>query len=165
MNYKLVMLKSSPIVIKDEDNELELKYDWSKFDYFDFKNSPNPIISGIPGLVKLDLSELSGEDCERIGWVNNDWINDTISKINDGIVKKTSKLCLSAGHNKLRTDTNKFILDEEDIRKIILMSRIRNYNTTPRYSINEIIGTISKPKIFEVDLEINDEKCIITKIK
>ena len=45
------------------------------------------------------------------------------------------------------------------------MSRIRNYNTTPRYSINEIIGTISKPKIFEVDLEINDEKCIITKIK
>ena len=33
------------------------------------------------------------------------------------------------------------------------------------YSINEIIGTISKPKIFEVDLEINDEKCIITKIK
>ena len=165
MNYKLVMLKSSPIVINDEQGELQSKYDWSKFHWSDFENEDNVIISGIPGGLKTDLSELSGEDCEKIGWIDNEWINDTISKINDGVVKKTSKLCLSAGFNKLRTDSSKFILDEEDIRKIILMSRIRNYNTTPRYSIDEIIGTISKPKIFEVDVRIENGKCVITKIK
>ena len=37
------MLKSSPIVINDEDNELELKYDWSKFDYFDFPKKVSKI--------------------------------------------------------------------------------------------------------------------------
>ena len=51
---------------------------------------------------------------------------------------------------------DKFLLDFEDMRKIILMSRIRNYNTTPRYSFDEIISSCCKPKMFDVEVEFED---------
>jgi hypothetical protein len=157
---------SSPILINDQNDEYK-EYDWNNFDYSDFSNDPNVIVSGfgLPQLPKLDLSKLTTDECISIGWIDNGWIEGTSNLLNDELVKKVSRLCLSSGHSKTRVmNKDKFLLDFEDMRKIILMSRIRNYNTTPRYSFDEIISSCCKPKIFDVEVEFEDDKCVITKL-
>ncbi len=165
MSYKLIML-SSPILINDQNDDYR-EYDWNNFDYSDFSDNPNVIVSGfgLPQLPRLDLSKLTNDECVRIGWIDNEWIEETANNLNDELIKKVSKLCLTSGHSKTRVmNKDKFLLDFDDIKKIILMSRIRNYNTTPRYSFDEIISSCCKPKIFDVDVKFEDNKCIITKL-
>jgi hypothetical protein len=165
MSYKLIML-SSPILINDQNDEYK-EYDWNNLNYSDFDGNSSVIVSGfgLPQLPKLDLSKLTTDECISIGWIDNGWIEETSNLLNDEIIKKVSRLCLTSGHSKTRVmNKDKFLLDFEDMRKIILMSRIRNYNTTPRYSFDEIISSCCKPKIFDVEVEFEDDKCVITKL-
>jgi hypothetical protein len=157
---------SSPILINDQNDEYK-EYDWNNLNYSDFDGNSSVIVSGfgLPQLPKLDLSKLTTDECISIGWIDNGWIEETSNLLNDEIIKKVSRLCLTSGHSKTRVmNKDKFLLDFEDMRKIILMSRIRNYNTTPRYSFDEIISSCCKPKIFDVEVEFEDDKCIITKL-
>jgi hypothetical protein len=165
MSYKLIML-SSPILINDQNDEYK-EYDWNNLNYSDFDGNSSVIVSGfgLPQLPRLDLSKLTTDECISIGWIDNGWIEETSNLLNDEIIKKVSRLCLTSGHSKTRVmNKDKFLLDFEDMRKIILMSRIRNYNTTPRYSFDEIISSCCKPKIFDVEVEFEDDKCVITKL-
>jgi hypothetical protein len=165
MSYKLIML-SSPILINDQNDEYK-EYDWNNLNYSDFDGNSSVIVSGfgLPQLPKLDLSKLTTDECISIGWIDNGWIEETSNLLNDEIIKKVSRLCLTSGHSKTRVmNKDKFLLDFEDMRKIILMSRIRNYNTTPRYSFDEIISSCCKPKMFDVEVEFEDDKCVITKL-
>jgi hypothetical protein len=157
---------SSPILINDQNDEYK-EYDWNNLNYSDFDGNSSVIVSGfgLPQLPKLDLSKLTTDECISIGWIDNGWIEETSNLLNDEIIKKVSRLCLTSGHSKTRVmNKDKFLLDFEDMRKIILMSRIRNYNTTPRYSFDEIISSCCKPKIFDVEVEFEDDKCVITKL-
>ena len=165
MSYKLIML-SSPILINDQNDDYK-EYDWNNLNYSDFDSNSSVIVSGfgLPQLPKLDLSKLTTDECISIGWIDNGWIEETSNLLNDEIIKKVSRLCLTSGHSKTRVmNKDKFLLDFEDMRKIILMSRIRNYNTTPRYSFDEIISSCCKPKMFDVEVEFEDDKCVITKL-
>lgn len=165
MSYKLIML-SSPILINDQNDEYK-EYDWNNLNYSDFDGNSSVIVSGfgLPQLPRLDLSKLTTDECISIGWIDNGWIEETSNLLNDEIIKKVSRLCLTSGHSKTRVmNKDKFLLDFEDMRKIILMSRIRNYNTTPRYSFDEIISSCCKPKMFDVEVEFEDDKCVITKL-
>ena len=157
---------SSPILINDQNDEYK-EYDWNNLNYSDFDGNSSVIVSGfgLPQLPKLDLSKLTTDECISIGWIDNEWIEETSNLLNDEIIKKVSRLCLTSGHSKTRVmNKDKFLLDFEDMRKIILMSRIRNYNTTPRYSFDEIISSCCKPKMFDVEVEFEDDKCVITKL-
>lgn len=157
---------SSPILINDQNDEYK-EYDWNNLNYSDFDSNSSVIVSGfgLPQLPKLDLSKLTTDECISIGWIDNGWIEETSNLLNDEIIKKVSRLCLTSGHSKTRVmNKDKFLLDFEDMRKIILMSRIRNYNTTPRYSFDEIISSCCKPKMFDVEVEFEDDKCVITKL-
>ena len=157
---------SSPILINDQNDDYK-EYDWNNLNYSDFDSNSIVIVSGfgLPQLPKLDLSKLTTDECISIGWIDNGWIEETSNLLNDEIIKKVSRLCLTSGHSKTRVmNKDKFLLDFEDMRKIILMSRIRNYNTTPRYSFDEIISSCCKPKIFDVEVEFEDDKCVITKL-
>jgi hypothetical protein len=157
---------SSPILINDQNDEYK-EYDWNNLNYSDFDDNSGVIVSGfgLPQLPKLDLSKLTTDECISIGWIDNGWIEETSNLLNDEIIKKVSRLCLTSGHSKTRVmNKDKFLLDFEDMRKIILMSRIRNYNTTPRYSFDEIISSCCKPKMFDVEVEFEDDKCVITKL-
>lgn len=157
---------SSPILINDQNDEYK-EYDWNNLNYSDFDGNSSVIVSGfgLPQLPRLDLSKLTTDECISIGWIDNEWIEETSNLLNDELVKKVSRLCLTSGHSKTRVmNKDKFLLDFEDMRKIILMSRIRNYNTTPRYSFDEIISSCCKPKIFDVKIEFEDDKCVITKL-
>jgi hypothetical protein len=157
---------SSPILINDQNDEYK-EYDWNNLNYSDFDGNSSVIVSGfgLPQLPKLDLSKLTTDECISIGWIDNGWIEETSNLLNDEIIKKVSRLCLTSGHSKTRVmNKDKFLLDFEDMRKIILMSRIRNYNTTPRYSFDEIISSCCKPKMFDVEVEFEDDKCVITKL-
>ena len=125
---------SSPILINDQNDD---------YKEYDFNNDTNMIVSGfgLPELPRLDLSKLTTDECVRIGWIDNEWIEETANNLNDELIKKVTRLCLTSGHSKTRVmNKDKFLLDFDDIKKIILMSRIRNYNTTPRYSFDEIIS-------------------------
>ena len=157
---------SSPILINDQNDEYK-EYDWNNLNYSDFDGNSSVIVSGfgLPQLPRLDLSKLTTDECISIGWIDNGWIEETSNLLNDEIIKKVSRLCLTSGHSKTRVmNKDKFLLDFEDMRKIILMSRIRNYNTTPRYSFDEIISSCCKPKMFDVEVEFEDDKCVITKL-
>ncbi len=66
------------------------------------------------------------------------------------------RIIYSHGYNQALEDNKEKKYTEEDIRKAILMARVRIENVSPKYSIDEIIQAI-KPKT-EWEVEIIDDK-------
>jgi hypothetical protein len=148
---------SSPILINDQNDEYK-EYDWNNLNYSDFDGNSSVIVSGfgLPQLPKLDLSKLTTDECISIGWIDNGWIEETSNLLNDEIIKKVSRLCLTSGHSKTRVmNKDKFLLDEASAAfAAILKQKLGGRVLGPEYPV---VGRINSYFLKHILIKLEKE--------
>ena len=162
METKLIML-SNPILVSNEkikEGDFYFKYDrilqWVKatsvtYTHVHPSNYPKPIVAGIEGLPKLDLSLIADE----IGWVDVEKL--AITKFGDGDYAAEAKMGFKYGFKAAQSIKEKY--SKEDM--IEFAHFCRDY-FTHLLTINEKFNlwlSNRKPKEYLVEVEIEVNQC------
>ena len=166
MNYQLIMLPN-PILVSDEEIQEQCYVNRTGTDinflalYVEeypeyFKNCKRIIatIYPFPNIPSIDFSNLSTEDCKKIGWV--DIINLAIK--NGCSIQDISGYSFIKGF-KAAQSLNEKRFSEEDLRKAFEAGweckKNNGYKINDSYKkdYNSFINLLSQPKIFSVEIE------------
>lgn len=128
-------------------------------------------------LPSIDFSQLSEEDCKNIGWVDveklaNEYFikHNLLNKYDDNYTTKQKTLRDFIEGFKAAQDINEKKYSEDDLRKAIRMARFNeDVGDSTQYcnSDDEIIQSLSQPKMWEIDAHLSEDgkSYIVTKVK
>lgn len=182
MNYKLIMLPN-PIVVSDEEikeGDCGILYskgikgvgsDWNQFKHdgsnksklFSIARDSYKIVAGIPELPSIDFSGLSDDDCKKIGWIDVENLGGrwaTLQTTRSTDYWRAISNAYSQGFKSAQSlNEKKYSL--EDIKTAIELAR---FPKLALYNTDEIVNMLSQPKIFDVEIQVNQNSIKITKI-
>lgn len=177
MKIQLIMLPNQPILVSDEqifeldkvlfgNHILTTDYFDSHFLKWEFKelavspidyqkyNEPVKIIAGIPELPSINSSELSEEDCSRIGWVAVEklaWKNLECFEGNQWEEQVAFEQWVEGFKTAQSLNEKKYTVDQ--MRHVYSMGIALNDVEKANELFNKLIDLLSQPKVFDVEIE------------
>lgn len=194
MNYKLIMLPNPIVVSDEEPEIRDIVFLQNSYNYIskvtdkiggscrdivlekmpesrdmgtlDYREMKK-IIAGIPQLPSIDFRGLSDDDCKKIGWVDVEdfggrWATLQATRSTD--YWRAISNAYSQGFKTAQSlNEKKFSL--EDIEKA-LYGNLNKLNGERRQYIgfNTLKEKLSQPKIFDVEVQVNQNSIKIIKI-